>query len=501
LGDPYFSRKGMVEQAVKGEDLPDGNREVGRADSTPSVGKPRTWGSGPQESARLGLNYWMNTQRGVYKMGAELSRIASKATRDRKCKFTSLVHLVNEKNLRQSFGRLKANKASGVDGMTKEVYGQGLDDRIKDLFQRLKTKTYRTKPVRRVYIPKAGSSEKRGLGIPAFEDKIVQMNVKGILESIFEVDFLDCSYGFRPGRGCHDAIKALNQCVMKKPINYVVEVDIRKFFDHVRRGWMMRCLQERIIDPNLLELIEGMLKAGVMEAGEVISSEQGTHQGNVISPVLSNIYLHYVLDLWFEKAFKPKGKGYMQMIRYCDDFVACFEGEQDAKEFLNQLQARFEKFGLSIAEEKTGLVKFGRKEWALANKQGRRSATFQFLGFTHYGHRSPKGYWVMGHKTSKTNLSRKLKEITGFAKGARSRLPLKEWWPLLKSKVAGHINYFGVSGNYRCLQQFIWRVTEIVFKWINRRSQKKSMNWEQYSRFLGFNPLPQARISHRLYQS
>lgn len=434
-------------------------------------------------------------------MGTDLNRIASKAIRDRKCKFTSLVHLVNEKNLKQSFERLKAHKACGIDGMTKEVYGQGIDDRIKELYQRLKSKTYRTKPVRRVYIPKAGSSEKRGLGIPSFEDKIVQMNVKEILESIFEADFLDCSYGFRPGRSCHDAIKALDHCVMKKPINYLVEVDIRKFFDHVQKGWMMRCLRERIIDPNLLGLIEGMLKAGVMENGEVTLIEQGTPQGGVISPVLSNIYLHYVLDLWFEKVFKPKGKGYMQLIRYCDDFVVCFESQQDAKEFLDHLQLRFEKFGLSIAEEKTALVKYGRKEWILADKQGRRSATFNFLGFTHYGYKSRKGYWVMGHKTSKSNLSRKLKEITSFVKEVRSRVSLKEWWPVLKSKVAGHINYFGVSGNYRWLEQFIQRVTCIAFKWINRRSQKKSMNWEQYARHLSFNPLPQARITYRLYQS
>ncbi|MFY9227372.1 MAG: group II intron reverse transcriptase/maturase [Minisyncoccia bacterium] len=428
-----------------------------------------------------------------------LDRIRSKATRDRKCKFTSLVHLVNEGNLRSCFTRLKVGKASGVDSVTKEAYGQDLGKNIKALVAKLKSKQYRPQPVRRVYIPKPGKDEKRMLGIPATEDKIVQSNVKEILESIYEPEFLDCSYGFRPGRSCHDAIRSLDRSVMTKPINYVVEVDIKKFFDRVNHDTMMRCLKVRIADPNLLWLIERFLKAGVMESGKYGSSDIGTPQGGIVSPILANIYLHYVLDLWFEKIIKRKAKGYMQMIRYSDDFVVCCESGQDAKDFLEALERRFEKFGLEVANEKTQVLKFGKKEWLLASKQGRRAKTFNFLGFTHYGKRSRKGYWVMSHKTEKSRLSRKLKEITGYIKSVRNTAPLKEWWPAIQIKLLGHINYFGISGNFKALEQFRRGVLAAAFKWINRRSQKKSMNWDKFTRFLEFNPLPQSRIRHAMY--
>ena len=439
-----------------------------------------------------------NTLRESYRM-VGLDRIIDKAKRDSKCKFTSLVHLVNAENLKSSFSQLKEGKASGVDLVTKESYGQNLCGKIEELIVKLKNKKYRPQPVRRAYIPKVGSDEKRMLGIPTIEDKMVQSNVKEILESIYETVFLDFSYGFRPGRSCHKAIKALDHCVMTKPINYVVEVDIRKFFDNVQHDWMMRCLKERIADKNLLWIIERFLKAGVMEEGNYLESESGTPQGGVISPLLANIYLHYVLDLWFEKKIKPKARGHIEMMRYCDDFVVCCESEADAKEFLEQLKERFEKFGLKVAEEKTRLIKFGRKGWRLAEKQELKPETFNFLGFTHYGKKSRKGYWVMSHKTIKTTLSRKLKEIKEYIKSIRNIAPLENWWPTLKSKLRGHINYFGISGNYHCLEQFRYGVILTAFKWINRRSQKRSMNWEQYVRFMGFNPLPQSRICYALY--
>lgn len=427
-----------------------------------------------------------------------LNRIRSKAARDRKCKFTSLAHLVSAQNLKTIFEMLKAGKASGVDMVTKEAYGQNLDANIDDLVRKLKSKEYRPLPVRRVKIPKPGTDEKRKLGIPATVDKLVQINVKEILECIYETEFMDCSYGFRPGKSCHQAIKALDRCVMSKSINYVVEVDIRKFFDSVQHDWMIRCLKERIADPNLLWIIERFLQAGVMDQGNYLESEQGTPQGGSISPLLANIYLHYVLDLWFEKIIKPKARGYMEMVRYSDDFVVCCQSESDAKEFLEQLQKRFEKFGLKVAEEKTKILKFGVREWYLAERQSRKAKTFNFLGFTHYGKKSRKGKWIMSRKTSKDNLARKLKEITEYIKSARSSVPLEEWWHILKIKLTGHINYFGISGNYRCLEQFRNRVISIAYKWINRRSQKNSMNWEQFTRFMEFNPLPRGRIYYAL---
>lgn len=428
-----------------------------------------------------------------------LDRIISKATKDSKCKFTSLAHLVSAENLKACFAGLKAGKVSGIDSVTKAKYSEHLDGNIEVLVQKLKSKKYRPKPSRRVYIPKAGSDEKRMLGIQCLDDKMVQNNIKGILDSIYEADFLDCSYGFRERRNCHQAIKALNDCVMTKPINYAIEVDIRKFYDNIQHDWMMKFLKERIVDPNFLQLIERFLKAGIMDSGNILESELGVQQGASASSTLANIYLHYVLDLWFDKIIKPKARGYMQQIRYSDDFVVLCESQEDANKFLEQLKARFDKFGLSISEEKTKILRFGKREWRLAEKQGRKAETFNYLGFTHYGKKSRKGYWTMCHKTTKENLSRKLKGIKEYIKEVRCKASLKDWWPILKSKLAGHINYFGISGNYRCVEQFRRMLIKIAFKWINRRSQKKSMNWQQFTRFLEFNPLPKSRICYALY--
>ena len=432
-------------------------------------------------------------------MEAKLGQIAKKAQQDKKLKFTSLIHHVNEANLIECYQELKRNKACGIDGQTVEAYGENLHVNMKQLVERLKSKTYQPKPVKRVYIPKAGKKDKRGLGIPSVEDKLVQIMLKKILERIYEADFLDASYGFRPKLSCHDAVKALNKEVMSKPINYIVEVDIKGFFDNVDHEWMQRCLEERIIDKNLILLIKRFLKAGYVEEGRYIDTTVGTPQGGVISPLLANIYLHYVLDLWFEKKVKPISKGHVELIRYCDDFVVCCESEKDAKEFLSKLQTRLAKFGLEISKDKTKVLKFGRKVWKQTQKQKGKVETFNFLGFTHYCGRSRRGYFVMGHKTSKGNVCRKLKETKEWMKKIRSKLKLKEWWPTLKSKLIGHYNYFGVSGNYRCLRQFYNQIVGMVFKWVNRRSQKKSMSFEIFCNYLQRNPLPIPRICYVLY--
>lgn len=432
-------------------------------------------------------------------MEVKLKRIAMKAKQDKRVKLSALMHHINEANLAACYQELKRNKASGIDGVTVEAYGKDLLENLKQLVSNLKNKSYRPKPVRRVYIPKPGKDEKRGLGIPSVEDKLVQMMLKKLLESIFEADFLNQSYGFRPGLSCHDAIKALDTAVMTKPVNYIVEVDIRKYFDTVSHYWLQRCLEERISDPNILWLVRRFLKAGIMEEGQLLSSTVGTPQGGVISPLLANIYLHYVLDLWFEKKIKPKSKGYMELIRYCDDFVVCCESEHDAKDFLKTLTQRLSGFNLAVAEEKTQVLKFGRRAWQLAQKRKEKVATFDFLGFTHYCTKSRRGKFIMGHKTSKKNLSRKLKETKIWLKKVRNQCCLKSWWPTLKAKLTGHYNYFGVSGNYHCLQQFYKAVFSMVFKWINRRSQKKSMTFDQYTKYLEYNPLPTPRICYALY--
>ncbi|WP_341818095.1 group II intron reverse transcriptase/maturase [Wolbachia endosymbiont (group A) of Andrena fulva] len=396
-------------------------------------------------------------------MRYKLNQIAVRAKQDKRLKFTSLVHLINTENLARCYKELKRNKACGVDQITVESYGENLNEKLEVLVESMKRKQYQPQPVKRVYIPKAGSKEKRGLGIPSTEDKLVQIMLKKILENIYEANFLDSSYGFRPGRNCHQAVNALDKAVMYKPINYIVEVDIKKFYDNIQHKWLMRCLRERITDPNLLWLVKRFLKAGIVEAGNYEATKQGTPQGGIVSPVLANIYLHYVLDLWIEKKFKPRSRGYIQVIRFCDDFVVCCESKVDAEEFLELLKQRLNKFGLEVSENKTGVVKFGKREWQRAIREKRRTESFNFLGFTHYGAKSRRGRLMMGHKTSKLNLARKLKEIKEWLKIVRGSIRLKDWWQVLKAKLTGHYNYFGISGNYWCLKQFYTSVRKLAF--------------------------------------
>lgn len=267
----------------------------------------------------------------------KLKLIAERAKQDKEVKFTSLAHLINEESLAACYRELKKDKACGIDGVRVEAYGANLEENLRKLVIRMKAKRYRPKPVRRVYIPKPGKRGKRPLGIPAVEDKLVQLMLKKILEAIFEQDFLDCSHGFRPGRSCHRAVDQVDKVVMTRPVNYIVEVDIEKFFDSVRHYWLLRCIEERVSDPNFLWLIRRFLKAGIVEEGKWLKSHIGTPQGGVVSPLLANIYLHYVLDLWFERKYRPQARGYVQLIRYCDDFVVACESREDAGQFLIEL--------------------------------------------------------------------------------------------------------------------------------------------------------------------
>jgi group II intron reverse transcriptase/maturase len=434
-------------------------------------------------------------------MKDKLDLITEKARTNKRLKFTSLIHHINEENLVRCYQELKRNRASGIDNITVEEYGKNLKENISNLLRNLKTKSYKPQPVKRVYIPKPGKrDEKRGLGLPTVEDKLVQLMVKKILEAIYETDFLDSSYGFRPNRNCIQAVYKLNQEVMKKPINFIAEVDIRKFFDTINHYWLQRCLEERIADSNLMWLVRRILKAGVIDNGEYQVNDRGTMQGGNLSPLLANIYLHYVLDLWFEKKFKPQTKGYVGLIKYCDDFVVCCESEQDAKGFMEQLEERFSKFGLTLSPDKTKVIKFGRKVWQLWKKGGEKPQTFDFLGFTHCCGTSRYGYFSMVHKTTRKNLSCKLQEIKEWIKKVKNSLSLKEWWPVLKAKLIGHYSYFGISGNYRSLQQFYYLVRRVIFKGVNRRSQRKSMTWEMFQQYLQWNPLPVPKIYHSLYK-
>lgn len=437
-----------------------------------------------------------STLRGGYRLSTKLSSLTLRARENPKCKFTSLMHLLTVDFLKLCFKELKKDKAVGIDGVTYKDYEVRLEENIKDLVRRLKTKQYRPQPVRRVYIPKP-NGEKRPLGIPTIEDKIVQMALKKILEAIFENDFLDVSFGFRPKRNCHDALDELNKMIMTRPINYVVDMDIEKFFDTVNHDWLMEWVRQRIADKNLRQLIGRFLKMGVMEEGEYLESDEGVPQGGVLSPLLANVYLHYVLDLWFGKVVKKRLKGYAGLVRYADDFIGCFQVEREARRFTDMLKQRLGKFGLRTAEEKSRLIEFGRYTWERASREGKKVATFDFLGFTHYCDKTRTGKFKLGRMTAEKRLRRGIKAVWEWLKNIRNRLKLKDLWQMLVVKLAGHYRYYGIAGNTRGLKRFFWLVARMVYKWINRRSQKKSCDWEGFKRILLKSPLPKPKICHK----
>lgn len=431
-------------------------------------------------------------------METKLKRIAKRAQEDAKCKFTSLAYLLNEESLAQCFWELKKGKAPGVDGVTLEEYGKDVAENLRDLVKRMKAMKYRPQPVRRVYIPK-DSKGKRPLGIPALEDKIVQIGMTKILEAIFEKNFLDVSYGFRPKRGCHEALGAVNRAFIKRPISYVVDADIKAYFDNVDHKWLVECLRQRISDPNFIRLIVRFLKSGVMEEGRYYDTEKGTPQGGSLSPILSNIYLHYVLDLWVEKQLKKQGRGYVEEIRYADDFIICVQYKEDGKKAIAALEERLAKFGLSLSKEKTRLIEFGRYAEINAKRQGKKPATFDFLGFTHYCGRTRKGKFKVDRRTSREKFRVKVKAMNSWLKSARNSILLKDLWKLLKTKLLGHYHYYGVSGNFKKIQSFYYQTVKLIFKWLNRRSQKRSFNWKSFNRYLELYPLPKPKIYHNLY--
>lgn len=423
----------------------------------------------------------------------KLKPLTLRAGRSPKYQFISLMHWFTEDFLLACFGELNRNKAPGIDDVTVTEYGANLKANIRDLLVRLKTRNYRPQPVKRVYIPKPNGKQ-RPLGIPAVEDKLVQMACKKILEAIFEVDFLDVSYGFRPGRNCHQALRALDYTIMAWPINYIVDMDIERFFDTVNHDWLMTCLKQRIVDSAFLRLIARFLKAGVISEGRYYTTPEGTPQGSILSPVLANIYLHFVLDLWFERRVKRQLKGCARMTRYADDFVIGFQSEREAKNFTITLGERLHKFGLKLAETKSRVIEFGRYRWQAARQQHKRLGTFDFLGFTHYCDRTRRGGFKLSRKTTRTRFRRALVTMNIWLRRIRNRVRLETWWPILVAKLRGYYNYYGISGNLRSLRRYYHRVTKLLYRWVNRRSQKKSYNWEGFQQWLKHRPLPQPRI-------
>ena len=434
---------------------------------------------------------------------AKLSLITKKAAADRTLKFTSLIHLLNdEEYLYQCFKELERGKAAGVDTRTKESYTEAeIKQAIADVAQQLKTRKYRPQPVRRVFIPKS-NGKLRPLGIPTVMDKVIQLAVAKILEPIFEPLFLHSSYGYRPNRNAHEALKAVNDMLMGQKVNWVIDADIKAFFDNVSHNWTMECLKQRIADPNFLVLIRRMLKAGVMTEGRYEDTEQGTPQGGIISPVLANIYLHYVLDLWLEKKFKPILKGYAGMVRYADDFVIGCQYPEEATIIVQAIKDRLANFSLTLAEDKTRVIEFGRFAKERRGERGKgKPETFTFLGFTHYCSRTRKGAFVVRHKTNGKKYRESVKRLKEWMRSMKNMRPLPELWNTLSLKIRGHYQYYGVSGNLRRLRSFQRETEQLAFQWLNRRSQKRSWNWEQFRRYLERYPLPQPKITYALYPS
>ena len=428
----------------------------------------------------------------------KLALISQRARREPKFRFTSLAHLLNEGFLKACYYELGRDRASGIDGVTWKEYGERLDETLKELVVRMKAKRYKPQPVKRAYIPK-NKTEKRPLGIPVLEDKIVQKGITRILEAIYEADFLDCSYGFRPKRSCHQAINVVDKTIMTKPVNHIIEADIKGFFDNVSHDWLMKFLQVRINDPSLLLLIRRFLKAGYVESDRLVLTSQGTPQGGNLSPILANIFLHYVLDLWVEKKIRPQLRGAVQLVRYADDFICMVQYADDAQRIERALRERFAKFDLELHPEKTRTISFGRYERENAKRQNRKPNTFDFLGFTHYCDTTRKGKFMVNRKTSRKKFRAKLAAMNTWLKAIRNYKKVKEWWPALRVKLRGHYQYYGVSGNMRSLQRFYWLTVRMVYKWLNRRSQRQSFNWERFQNYLEHYPLPKPRVVHNLF--
>jgi len=428
----------------------------------------------------------------------KLSLISERARREPNCQFTSLAHLLNERFLEHCYHRLGRDRACGMDGVTWQEYGEHLEENLRDLVARLKAKRYKPQPARRVYIPKDEHSS-RPLGLPALEDKIVQKGIALILEAIHEADFMDCSYGFRPGRNCHQAVDAVDKTIMRNPINHLIDADIKGFFDNVSHAWMEKFPRVRIVDPSFLLLVRRFLKAGYIDSGLLVATEQGTPQGGNLSPMLSNIFLHYVLDLWFEKRIKRQVRGVCFLVRYADDFVCMIQYQDDARHVERALHERFAKFELELHPDKTRVIGFGRYERENAQRQNRRACTFDFLGFTHFCGRSRRGKFIVGRRTSRKKFRKKCQELNLWLKRTRNFLPVKEWWPILAAKLRGHYQYYGVSGNMPSLQRYYRLALRLVLKWLNRRSQRHSFNWAGFAEYLKHYPLPTPRIVHNLY--
>jgi group II intron reverse transcriptase/maturase len=423
-----------------------------------------------------------------------LVRVNDAATRDKSARFTAVLHHVDGEALNRAFRRLRRNAAAGVDGETVETYEQGLAERLRDLHDQVHGGRYRPHPVRRVYIPKSDGGQ-RPLGIPALEDKIVQGAVAEVLSAVYEVDFLGFSYGFRPGRSPHLALRALHTALMTQYVNWVLDADIRSFFDSVDHGWLLRMLAHRIADRRILTLIRRWLQAGILETNEWRATTEGTPQGAGISPLLANIFLHYVLDLWAQQWRRRHARGRVVIVRYADDFVMGFQYEADARRMQSDLRERLAKFQLRLHQEKTRLIEFGRLAAEQRRRRGeRRPRTFAFLGFTHYCAWSRTGAFVVKRRTERKRLTRKLHHVRDELR-RRMHAPISSQQAWLSSVLRGHYLYYGLPSNWHPLAGFRQEVRRSWYNVLRRRSQRR-LTWKGFNALLTRFPLPAPHLTH-----
>ena len=428
-------------------------------------------------------------------MSTQLGQIAKKAKLDRNAQFTSLAHLLTPAFLKETWRMMNRKAASGVDGESTEQFASEMEERVEEICRQLKAGAYRAPPVRRVEIPKGpGKSGTRPLGIPTVADRLLQRAVARILEAVFEADFLDCSFGFRPGRNPHHALQALRRQVVTGKVSHVFETDIRSYFTRIDHQWLRRMVAHRIADPIILRLISKWLKAGALRDGVFIAAEEGTPQGGPISPVLSNVYLHFTLDLWFEKKFKSQCRGEAYLVRFADDFVGCFQFQDDAQNFQRQLRERFARFNLELAEDKTRLLLFGRFAAAMRGRRGLRPETFEFLGFKHVCGVDRRGRFALIRIPS-TKSCRKFLARTREWLLAHRHWKRREQQHYLTVMLRGFYQYFAL---HHCERKLSWIRYEILRQWkhaLQRRGQRRRLSWERLGNCSWFE-LPFARNMH-----
>jgi RNA-directed DNA polymerase len=427
-------------------------------------------------------------------MSTKLDRISELARESRQRQFLSITHLLTPEALMEAFKSLRKDASAGVDGVAYGEYRMEAEKKIQELYERVKAKRYRAQPLRRIYIPKEDGKQ-RPISIPSLEDKILQKATVTLLNAIYEQDFLPCSYGFRPGKSQQQALNEVGRVIRRRPMEWVLEADISGYFDAIVRKKLVEMIERRVKDGSILRLISKWINVGVIDEGRLLTSETGIGQGQVVSPLLANIYLHYVLDEWFEQEVKPRLRGEAHEVRFADDFILCFQYKEDAERVLEVLRKRFVKYGLTLHPEKTRLLEFGKTAVGKAERLGGKPPeTFDFLGFTHIARRNRRGYFTIHVRTMRKRLKRSLKAVADWCKEHRHNT-LDEQRKTLNKKLQGHYEYYGRPSNYRSLWKFYRAVRRIWKESLNRRTRGKTVTWEKFERIEARYPLALPRIT------